>query len=77
MCPGETKAERFQRIAERRVNETLRMLRLLGNLSDRRNYSYTDDQVAMILKAIDEEMQALEGRFKAEAVTEARPFRFK
>jgi hypothetical protein len=75
--PGETKAQRFERIAERRVNETLRGLRLLGNLSDRRNYTYTDDQVAMILNAIDHELRVLKSRFKAELVTEYEMFRFK
>jgi hypothetical protein len=76
MRPGETKGERFKRIAERRVNETLRTLRLLGNLSDRRNYAYSDEQVAMILDAIDEEVQALKGRFKAGSVAGVRVFRF-
>jgi hypothetical protein len=74
---GETKSQRFERIAERRVNETLRALRLLGNLSDRRNYAYTDDQVAMILSAIDQGYRALKSRFKAESVTDFQGFRFK
>lgn len=75
--PSETKAQKFERIAERRVNETLRTLRLLGNLSDRRNYSYSDEQVAMILAAIEQEYRSLKARFKAEAPTEAQTFRFK
>jgi hypothetical protein len=75
--PGETKAQKFERIAERRVNETLRTLRLLGNLSDRRNYSYTDEQVAMILAAVEQEYRSLKARFKAEAVSEGQTFRFK
>jgi hypothetical protein len=74
---GESKAQKFERIAERRVNETLRALRLLGNLSDRRNYAYTEEQVAMILAAIDQEYRSLKGRFKAEAATEAQTFRFR
>lgn len=77
MRSGETKGQRFQRIAERRVNETMRALRLLGNLSDRRNYAYTDEQVAMVLGAIDQEIRALKGRFKAESVTDVQVFRFK
>jgi hypothetical protein len=75
--PSETKAERFERIAQRRVNEALRTLRLLGNLSDRRNYAYTDEQVILILNAIDQEVRALKARFKAESATEAQVFRFK
>ena len=32
MRPGETKSERFQRLAEARVNKIIAMMRLLGNL---------------------------------------------
>jgi hypothetical protein len=77
LVASESKAERFERIAARRVNETLRTLRLLGNLSDRRNYSYTDEQTAMILNAIDQEVRALKARFKAGSITEVRVFRLK
>lgn len=77
MRSGETKSQKFERIAERRVNEALRALRLLGNLSDRRNYAYTEDQVAMILGAIDEGNRALKSRFKVESATYCRTFRFK
>jgi hypothetical protein len=77
MQARETKAQKFERIAERRVNQSLRNLRLLGNLSDRRNYAYTDEQVAMVLNAIDEGFRALKGRFKAESVSEFQVFRFK
>ena len=77
MRPRETKAQKFERIAERRVNQTLRTLRLLGNLADRRNYAYTEGQVAMVLSAIDEGLHALKGRFKAESISELKVFRFK
>jgi hypothetical protein len=77
MVTGETKAQRFERIAERRVNETLRALRLLGNLADRRNYEYTDQQVSMILGAIDQEYRALRSRFKSESAAGNQLFRFK
>jgi hypothetical protein len=77
MVLGETKAQRFERIAERRVNETLRALRLLGNLADRRNYEYTDQQVSLILGAIDQEYKVLRSKYKAEAAAGSQPFRFK
>jgi hypothetical protein len=75
--PEESKAQRFERIAERRVNQTLHALRLLGNLSDRRNYAYSDDQVSMILNAVDQEFRALKSRFKAESDADVHVFRFK
>ncbi len=76
MTRKETKAQRFERIAERRVNETLRALRLLGNLADRRNYEYTAEQVSMLLAAIDHEYRALRGRFKTESAASSQVFKF-
>lgn len=77
MVRAESKAERFERIAERRVNETLRALRLLGNLADRRNYDYSDDQVTALLSAIDQEIRNLRSRFKAGAAVGGQRFSFR
>jgi hypothetical protein len=77
MGAGETKAERFERIAERRVNEALRSLRLLGNLADRRNYEYTEEQVCLLLNAIDQEYKGLRSKFKSGSAAGSTPFRFK
>jgi hypothetical protein len=76
MRSAESKAERFERIAERRVNETLRSLRLLGNLADRRNYAYSDEQVNAMIAAIDSEFRSLRLRFKSELEPGDKPFRF-
>ena len=38
---NETREERFKRIASRRVQDILDKLRLLGNCSEKANYSYT------------------------------------
>jgi hypothetical protein len=71
----ESKAERFQRIAERRVNETIRALRLLGNLSDRRNYDYTPEEATLVLGAVEKEFRAFRARFMTEAHGTNKPFR--
>jgi hypothetical protein len=77
MAIPETKVQKFERIAERRVNETLRALRLLGNLADRRNYEYSEQQVALIFGALDQEYRAIRSRFKAEAASGSQTFKFK
>jgi hypothetical protein len=59
------KQERFVRLAEKRVNELLDKMRLVGNLADRRNYVYTDEQARMILRAVDDEMKNLRAKFTA------------
>jgi len=68
MAIRETKSQKFARIAERRVNQVLRELRLLGNLADRRNYEYTEEQVSSILRAIDREYRTLRTRFAADSI---------
>ena len=40
MKPGETKSERFRRLAEARVNKIIAMMRLLGNLCKTGFYEY-------------------------------------
>ena len=60
----ETKDEKFVRLAERRVNLVLERLAMLGQLSDRKNYAYTDAQVSKIFRAIESEVRATKTRFK-------------
>ena len=60
----ETKDEKFVRLAERRVNLVLERLSMLGQLADRKNYAYTDAQVAKIFRAIESEVRATKSRFK-------------
>lgn len=48
---NETKAETFQRLANKRVNNALDKIRLIGNLSSA-NYEYTEEQVNKIEDAL-------------------------
>ena len=50
------KASRFERLAERRVTEAIKKMRLIGNLSNRHNYSYTDEHVKQILEALEADL---------------------
>lgn len=75
--PGESKQSRFERIAQRRVTEALRLLRLIGNLSNRQNYQYTDGHVRQIVDALDGEMRQLKQRFRQEEGEVGRVFSFK
>lgn len=63
----ETKNERFKRIAERRVNIILDRLRVLGQLSEKRNYMYTDSQINQIFKAIDDELRVVKSKFQSDS----------
>ena len=60
--PGETKEDRFRRLAEQRVAATLDKIRLIGNLATSQ-YSYSADQVAKIFAALKEAIADVEDKF--------------
>jgi hypothetical protein len=55
--------ERFVTLAEARTAKAMNAIRLVGNLSNKSNYEYTDADVTQILKALDGEVRALKARF--------------
>lgn len=67
MAMLETKRDRFERLAERRVTEAIKKLRLIGNLANRHNYDYTEDHVRQVLDALESEMRHLRSRFRDES----------
>lgn len=50
------KRTKFIELAESRTNKVIHLIRLLGNLSRRSNYSYTRQDVDKIKKAINQEL---------------------
>lgn len=62
----ESSADRFRRLAERRVVRTLKDIRLIGNLANRSNYTYTPAQVEKIFKTLERELKLTRARFEGE-----------
>lgn len=58
------KEQKFIRIAEKRVNDLLQKFRLVGNLADKRNYRYSDEQARLIIKVVEDEVRALKAKFQ-------------
>ena len=73
----ESKRQRFERLAQKRVTEALRRLRLVGNLANRANYDYSEEHVRQILDALDVEFKQLKGRFRNDGGTTGDTFAFK
>ena len=71
------KASRFKRLAVRRVTESIKKMQLIGNLANRNNYSYNEEQVKQILEALDSELRHLKSRFRQETSTRSQGFYFK
>ena len=69
---SETKEEKFRRLAEQRVNAILDKLRLFGQLSNKSNYGYTDEQVEAACKAIQKELNATKAKFRNGASARSR-----
>ena len=59
----ETRQERFKRLAIYRTNAVLEKLRILGNLSNKTNYDYSDDEINKIFYAIDSQLRNVKARF--------------
>ena len=68
------KKEKFRQLAEKRVNNSLHCIRLVGNLSNTNNYEYTRDDVAKIFKILKDELQIAEAKFKVKE--EKKSFKF-
>jgi hypothetical protein len=71
------KADRFEHLAERRVTEVVKKMRLVGNLANRRNYSYTEEHVKQILEALEGEMRLVKAKFRQETATQSQGFSFR
>jgi len=56
--------QKFVQLAEARVNKTMKDIQLIGNLSNRSNYDYTDEDVEQIFKALSQEIAACKKRFE-------------
>ena len=56
--------EKFVRLAEQRVNKCIKMLDLIGNLSNRTNYSYSEEDVVKIIKSLQNKIKQVESRFE-------------
>lgn len=55
--------ENFKRLAELRVNNAIKILKLIGNLSNKSNYSYSKNDIDKIFNTLNAEIKKCRGRF--------------
>ncbi len=70
------KRDRFVKIAENRTNKIIDMIKLLGNCSNKNNYSYNEEDVKQIFSAIDQELKITKTKFQ-EAQSNKKEFKLK
>jgi hypothetical protein len=58
------KRDNFIRLAEGRVTRAIDSIRVIGNLSNRSNYEYTEEDSKKIIDALQGEVNALKVQFK-------------
>lgn len=63
MRTGETKGASFKRLAGNRTNNAIRNIRLLGNLSNKHNYSYTEEDFKRIFSSVENELKLAKSKF--------------
>ena len=60
---GETKRDRFRRLAQARTNQVIKRLKILGNCADRGRYEYNREDVERIFLAVDRRLNKTKARF--------------
>ncbi|MGB0414355.1 MAG: hypothetical protein ACPGJU_07890 [Coraliomargarita sp.] len=58
-----TRREKFVHLAERRTRNAIKQIRLIGNLSNKGNYEYTEADVNKIVNALSNELRNMKDRF--------------
>ena len=69
------KATKFVELANKRVNKAIKDLKLIGNLANRKNYEFTDEQVKKIIKALQKEIDSIKQTFRSTASEGREEFR--
>jgi hypothetical protein len=57
------KKNKFRRLLNSRMTRAIQQIRLIGNLSDKRHYAYSEKQIQLIKKTLDDEIKSTIGRF--------------
>ncbi len=58
------KREKFVELAEKRVNNILKQLELVGNLGNKSNYEYTEEDYRKMFQVIDKGIRQMKKRFE-------------
>jgi len=67
--------EKFVELAQNRVNKTLKDIELIGNLANKSNYSYTEDDAKRIYSVLKSALEEMKGRFEIKAAKEKEAFK--
>ena len=60
---SENPRDKFVRLAVNRVNRAIKDIKLIGNLSNKSNYSYSEEDIEKIFRALNNELKLCRQRF--------------
>lgn len=66
---NETKAEKFIRLGEHRVNKVMNAIGQLEHLANRNTYEYTEEQAEAMFSILEERLQEVKSRFAPKHTT--------
>jgi len=64
------KRVKFVTLAEKRVTKAIKELRLIGNLSNKNNYSYDVQDVKKIISVLENEVRNIKKQFESDKETQ-------
>lgn len=73
---NETKAEKFIRIGEYRMNKAVDVIGRLENLANRSSYEYTQEQVDAMFQALEGRVAEVKARFTLKKAAKSKTFSF-
>jgi len=74
---NETKREKFERLAEQRVNLIFDQFRKLGNLSNSKNYDYNEEDVKKIFSELNKAFKRAKNLFLENGKKETKRFKLR
>jgi hypothetical protein len=60
---NEEKHSKFRKLAEPRVTRALKAIHVIGNLSNRSTYEYSDDEIKTLVRALEGATEQMAARF--------------
>lgn len=74
---NEDKHEKFIRLAEQRVTAAIKKIQIVGNLSNKSVYEYSEEQVVQIIESLQAEIEQLKLKFRPDEGKKNAAFSFK
>jgi hypothetical protein len=67
--------EKFVSLAENRVKRAMKDMKLIGNLANRSNYNYTEEDSKKIIKALKDSLEEVRVKFESGGRSGAEEFK--